>query len=428
MLCLILLNGVFSGAEIAILSLRRTRLQELVDSGSRGALAVAALRKDPERFLATVQVGITVIGATAAAFGGSSVAARLAPLIRSVPGLEQSADQVALAVVVAGVSYLSLVLGELVPKSLALRAGETYALLVGRPLAWVAWVARPLVWLLTATSNVFLRLFGDRTSFVEARLSSDELRQLVDEAATAGTVDRDIGEIAVRALEFSDRDVESVMVPRRDVVAVEWSSSVHDLAQLACTHGHTRVLVYEREPDNVLGFVNVRDALARGHVDPQFTLADALHPVPFVPATVPAPKLLRDLQQQRTHLAAVVDEQGTLMGIVTIEDLVEELVGDILSERDTPRNELRQEADGSVLAPASLPVRDVVRATGFELPERDGYTTLAGLVIHHAGRIPAPGDRVQEGDIELEVVEATHRRIKLVRLRPMPARVDEPAS
>src|SRR6266508_1505932 len=199
---LVLLNGVFAGAEIAIISLRATRLSQLVDEGRASARAVKRLRDEPERFLATVQVGITVVGATAAAFGGAALAQRLAPHLASVPLVARYAEALALALVVAIVSFLTLVLGELVPKSLALRASERYALLVARPLLALSELARPIVWFLTAVSNVVLRPFGDRTTFSEARLSVEEIEQLVDEAGKAGALDAPTAEITSRALAF----------------------------------------------------------------------------------------------------------------------------------------------------------------------------------------------------------------------------------
>lgn len=199
---LILLNGIFAGAEIAIVSLRPSRTRQLVDERRAGAAAVLALQRHPERFLATVQIGITVIGATAAAFSGASLAERVAPALAELGLSESSADEVALALVIGGVSYLSLVFGELVPKSIALRSNETYALLVGTSLRLLSSVARPLVWLLTKSSNAVLRPFGDATSFSESRVSAEELRQMVEDAARSGEVETRSGEMASRALEF----------------------------------------------------------------------------------------------------------------------------------------------------------------------------------------------------------------------------------
>ncbi|MFZ5476658.1 MAG: hemolysin family protein [Myxococcota bacterium] len=419
-LALVLLNGVFAGAEIAILSLRKTSLAELVEDGSSAARAVVRLREDPEAFLATVQIGITVVGATAAAFGGASLTAQLAPLIAAVPGLQRFAEDIAFGVVVGTVSFLSLVLGELVPKSLALRAGETYALLIGRPLAGLAWVGRPVIALLTGASNLVLRLFGDRTTFSETRLSREEVQQMVEEAATAGAVDPHAGEIASRALEFSTLDAYTVMVPRADIVMVPKDADAAALARAARTSGHARLPVYEGSPDNIVGVVNAREALADAVLGGPWAVETYLYPIVFVPDVMPAPVLLRKLQSERAHLALVIDEQGTIQGLVTVEDLVEELVGEIMTEKDQPRGKLARDADGSWLVAGNVPLHEVSRELGIELPEGD-YSTVAGLVIALGGRIPTPGESVAtEEGVTIEVVESTPRRVRTVRIRKGP--------
>jgi putative hemolysin len=423
-LVLILLNGVFAGAEIAILSVRRTRLRELAEEGSTRATAAIDLRAHPERFLATVQIGISVISATAAAFGGSRVAADIAPYIARVPFLAAEAEEIALALIIAAVAYLSLVLGELVPKSLALRSAESYALWIATPLAAVAWLARPLVWFLTASSNCVLRLFGDRTSFTETRYSSEELQQLVDEAASAGPVDPDVGEIASRALDLHDLDVSAVMVPRRALVAVPRKATIADIAAITRDKGIARVLVHEGDLDKITGYLAVRDALAAAVLQPVSSVEPYVRPVPFVPETMAATAVLKQLQAQGVPLAVVVDEQGTVLGLVTVEDLVEEIVGEILSEGETPAPAYRREADGSVLIPAATPIHELSRDLEIDLPDPESASTVGGLAIELAGRIPVVGEKFPVQHWVLEIAEASHRRVKAVRIRPAPA--DEP--
>lgn len=417
---LILLNGVFAGAEIAILSVRRTRLEELVEAGSRGANALTNLRADPERLLATLQVGITVIGSAAAAFSGSSIADRLAPTFAQIPYLADVADDLALGVVVAGVSYLSLVLGELVPKSLALRSAEVYALFVAPTLAGLSWMVRPLVWLLTGSSNVVLRIFGDQTSFSESRLSPEELQQLVAEAASAGTLEANVGEIASRAFDLDELDLSAVMVPRRDIVAIRSDASFDQLARTAMELGHARLLVHNGDLDDVLGFVNVREALARARMSPGLAVADLVRPVSFFPETMAVPTALRSLQAQRAHLAVVLDEQGSVRGLVTIEDLVEELVGEIWSEDEQAESTIHQNPDGTTLVQGATPIHEVNRALGIELPETETFSTIAGLILETVGRIPEQGEVVRVPGFALEVTDASRRRVKAVRITKDP--------
>lgn len=418
---LILLNGVFSGAEIAVLSIRKTRLAELVEEGERAAGVLTSLRAHPERFLATVQIGITLVGSAASALGGASVAEDLASVLVGVPVIAPYASQLALLMVVGTISYLSLILGELVPKSLALRYSESYGLFVSRPLSGLAWAATPLVWLLTASSNLVLRIFGDQTNFSEVRLSREELMQLMDEAATAGNLDPKAGEIASRALEFDNLDASTLMVPRPDMQTVPRDVTLARMRELAREGSHARLPVYDGELDNIVGFVNVREFLANAQDNPDFKVEDVLHPVPFVPEAMAAPTLLKELQRRRAQMALVVDEQGMVRGMVTMEDLVEELVGEIFSENEDDDDSFKTDRDGSALVHGGVPVHEVIRELGVELPEDDSFATVAGLCIHLAGRIPEPGTVLTtETGAVLEVVEGSPRRVRLVRIRKPP--------
>ncbi|MDY7232291.1 hemolysin family protein [Hyalangium rubrum] len=419
---LVLANGIFAGAEIALLSIRKTRLQELVDAGSGAARAVLALRDNPERFLATVQIGITVISATAAAFGGASIALRFAAVLEQVGVNPQHAEEVAFALVVGFVSFLSLVLGELVPKSLALRYAERYALLIAQPLRGLSRLMKPVVWFLTFSSNVVLRLFGDRTTFTESRLSADELQQLVEEAAKTGTVDPRTGDIASRAFEMAELTAVDVMVPRSRVIALRRHASTQEIQQMLLEEGHSRMPVYEGTVDNIVGYVIAKDLLGMAFEKQLIVLEDLLRPAYFVPETTRALDLLRQLQARRMHLAIVVDEQGGMSGLATIEDLVEELVGEIFSEHETPPEQLRREADGTVVVDAILTIRDVNRAVGLELPESESWSTVAGLCMSLAGAIPAAKTRLSlEDGTVLEVLEASPRKVKRVRIHPPPS-------
>ncbi|WXH32452.1 hypothetical protein WA016_06442 [Myxococcus stipitatus] len=425
---LVLANGVFAGAELAVISLRRTRLKELVEQGSGSAKAVEALRADPERFLATVQIGITVIGATAAAFGGASIANRLAPLLTGLGLPEQTADEVALAGVVVIVSYLSLVLGELVPKSLALRAGERYALLIGPPLRGLSWLMRPVVWFLTASSNVVLRLFGDRTNFSESRLSAEELQALVEEAAKQGSLDPRAGEIAARAFEMGELTVGELMVTREHIIALRRHASADEIRRTLLEHGHSRMPVFEGTMDNIVGYVIAKDLLGvawEGHL---IVLEDVTRPAFFLVETMRAMDALKELQRRRMQLAIVVDERGGVVGLLTVEDLVEEMVGDILSESETPEELVTRESPVAAVVQGSAAIRDINRELGLDLDENQDYSTVAGLSIALAGgAIPEPGTKLQtKNGLELEVLEATPRRVRTVRIH-LPAPKPESA-
>lgn len=429
-LALILVNGFFAGSEIAVVSLRKTRLRELVEAGSGAAKAVERLRAAPERFLATVQVGITVVGATAAAFGGASIAARLKPVLAALPLVGRFAEELSLALVVALVSYLSLVLGELVPKSLALRAAERYSLVVGRPIWFLSKLARPLVWFLTASSNTVLRFFGDRTSFTESRYSADEIQQILEEAARVGTIGADVSAIASRAIDFGELTAADVMVPRNRVVGIERSASPEELRRVLLEEGHSRMPVYQGSIDDVVGYISIKDVIALAWEQQLVVLEDLIRPAYFAPETMPATDLLREMQRRRIAIAVVVEESGGMAGIVTTEDLAEELVGELFSEQDEPVPEaVRRMPDGTAVVQAIAPIRDVNRALDLDLPEGSGWSTVAGLCIHLAGRIPARGERLESPDGSvLEIVEATERRVRVVRILPPPPPPEDEAT
>jgi putative hemolysin len=364
-------------------------------------------------------VGITVVGATAAAFGGAALAERLAPGLAHVPFLARYAGPIALAIVVAMVSFLSLVLGELVPKSIALRSAERYALLVSRPLLALSQVARPVVWLLTRASNLVLRPLGDRTTFSEARLSVEEIEQLVDEAGRAGALDQPTADIASRALAFRDLTAGDVMVPRSRIVALPRDAPPEELKRLLLEEGRARMPVYDGSLDEIVGYVMAKDLAAMAWEKHLIVLDDLVRPVLFVPATARAVHVLREMQRRRTQIAVVVDEHGGVAGLLTLEDLVEELVGDILGEQEQPEALFQKEPGGSALVRGEAPIREVNRALDLDLPEGEGYTTVAGLCIALAGSVPDRGAVLHSPDgTQVEVVDASPRVVRLVRLRP----------
>jgi len=422
-LVLVLANGLLAGAEIAILAVRKTRLVALVESGTRAAKAVLQLRDHPERFLATVQVGITVVSACAAAVGGRQVTSALAVWLEAM-GLGRFADEVAFALVIALVSFLSLVLGELVPKSLALRHSERYALFIGRFVVWMAWLSRPVVWALTSSSNAVLSLFGDRTTFTESRLSPEELQQLVEEASRSGSLDPKVGDIASRAFDFSALLVGAVMVPRGQIVAIKKGMKTDAILRILIEEGYSRVPVVEGTLDKVLGYIIAKDALALLHAADLIVLEDILRPVYVVHEATRAIEVLREMQRRRTQLAIVVDEHGTTAGLITIEDLVEELVGDIVSEHEQPEQLIVREGKGRAYVDGTAPLREVNRQLDLSLPDGEGsWSTVAGLCNALAGQVPARGMILTTEDgVEIDVVDASPRRVRGVRLRWNPER------
>lgn len=421
LVALVLANGLFAGAEMAVVSLRSTRLQQLLEGGRAGAHSLAALRSNPERFLATVQVGITLVGTAAAAFGGSAMAKRLEPLVARVPALQASAEEISFAIVVVLVAYLSLVLGELVPKSLALRSGEVYALLMARPLQGLAWLARPMVWFLTASSNIVLKLFHDRTNFVEGRISREEIQQMVEDAAETGALHEHASELAARALEFDKLTLGEVMIPRPRIDALPLHASGAQIRDFVLDKRRSRIPVHDGSLDNIVGYVSAKDIVGLAWDGKLIVLHDLLRPVKVFPETIQAIDVLRFMRREHVRVAVAVDEHGGLAGMVTFEDLVEEIVGEVYSESDEGRDAIVRAPDGSVEVRGDVPIREVNRELQIALEEPEGVTTLAGLSTSLAGGIPNRGARLAaNGGVILVVVDAGVRTVRRVRVIPPP--------
>lgn len=414
-LILTLINGFFSAAEIGILSVRRTRLLELANEGRRGAGAALRLRKNPERFLATVQVGITVLGATAGAFGGATLEAPLAAALAGL-GVHRLADELALALVVAFVSVLSIVLGELVPKSLALRSSERVSLLVARPLLWISRAARPVVWFLTTLSNILLRPFRDRTTFTESRLSPDELQHLVEEAASSGALLPAAGSIASRAIDLGALPISSLLIPRPQVAYLHRHATREEVWALLQSRPHSRYPVVAADLDSIEGYVTERDLVRQLVEERRIDLATILRQVPLVAARMTAVAVLRDLQERRSQLAVVIDSHGMTAGIVTIDDIAEEILGKILSENELPAEATLRDGEGHALVRADTPVQELNRELGLELPVSPDYSTLSGLLMHTSGKILQVGDETTVDGVRFKVLEATPRQVHRVRI------------
>jgi len=417
-LVLIVLNGVFSGAEIAILTIRATRLQQLVDSGSRRARTVFTLRNQPERFLATVQIGITVVGAAAAALGGATTAETLSAALTPLGMSEATAHVVALVCVVATISYLSIVLGELVPKSLALRHAEQYALFIG-PLVWtVSWLVGPAVRTLTASSNLVLRPFGDSTNFSESRLSPEELQELVEQAGKTGALDEETSEIASRALDFGLLTAGEVMLPRNRIDALPRHASFEDVKKILLEEGHARMPVYDGSLDNIVGYVSTKDVLALAWEGKLVVLEDLIRPPLFVPESTRATQVLEEMRKRRTAIAFVVDEHGGLSGLLTLRDLIEEVLGALSTDEDQVAEEfVRMEGEGRAVVRGYAPIRELNRALGTDLPEDEDYSTVAGFCLELAGGIPQRGTKLVAPDgTKFEILDASPHLVRQVRV------------
>ncbi|WP_065964016.1 hemolysin family protein [Curtobacterium sp. UCD-KPL2560] len=402
----VLVGGVFAAAEIALVSLRESQLQQLERRGSRGA-RVAALGRDPNRFLSAVQIGVTVAGFFSAAYGASSIAPDVAPLL-SGTGLDRgAAEAVALVLMTLVIAYLSLVFGELVPKRLALQRAEGFSMAVAPTLDRFATAMRPVIWVLSRSTDAVVRLFGGDPHARSESMSTEELRGLVDEH---DAIDAQGRRIARSALDAGDRTLRESMRPWYDVSTIDAASTIADATDHAIAAGHSRYLVTEGSRDGVAGFVHLRDLLRPA--DPGAPVSTLVRPVLALPETKSLSGALTDMRVGGHQIALVVDEYGGSAGMVTLEALLEDLVGRIRDEWDPEHDGTTAtagEVDGAVV------LEDLAADGGPVLPDGD-YETVGGLVQVHLDRVPRVGDVVEVGDHRLEVTRMDGHRVARLRV------------
>ena len=405
-LLLVMVNAAFAGSEVALISLREGQLRRLEREGEQGRL-VARLARDPNQFLSTIQIGITLAGFLASAAAAVSLAEPLVPLLDF---LGRAAEPAAVVLITLGLTYLTLVVGELAPKRIALQRPERWARRAARPLAVMSTLTRPAVWLLSKSTNLLVRLAGGDPRRQREAVTEEEVRDMI---ATGGVFRPDQRTILAEAIEVGERRLSDVVVPRRDVVAISADASVAEAIGILGGTTPGRAPVYRGDLDNVLGLVTLQDLVgASGRV------ADHLRPVLALPESIGVLDALRRLQAEREQLAIVLNEYGGSEGIITLEDLLEELVGEIYDEFDPDSLHIQPEPDGSLILPGSFPVHDLPDL-GISLPEGD-YATVAGLILERLGRIPGTGETVDIDDWRLEVLDVDHNAITQVRLLPLP--------
>ncbi|HEY7558332.1 MAG TPA: hemolysin family protein [Candidatus Binatia bacterium] len=416
---LILANGFFAASEIAIIATRKSRVDALLEKGVKSAAAVARLKNEPDRFLATVQIGVTLVSTLASAIGGAAAIAFLKPLLEAspLPVVAQWSEPLAILFVVLPIVYFSLVLGELVPKSLALRFSEQIALLVARPIDFLARVSSFLVKSLTAASNAVLWIFGGKEAEGANFISVEEVKSLIREGAAKGIFNETEKELIHSVFEFADTPVKAIMKPRTEIHAIEIGASLTDVAKSFVDSGFSRIPVYEGDLDRVVGVLYNKDIFRALQERGEFRMRDCLHPAFFAPSSLPISELLKQLQRRHLALALVVNEFGEIEGLATVEDIVEEIVGEIRDEYDREeRGPVERLADGSWIIQGSALLRDL--KSDFDLPfdESPDYLTLAGFVLAQLKRIPRGGEWVERNGYRLTIVDMEGRRIVKIKL------------
>jgi len=412
-LSLTVLNGIFSLSELAIVSARKARLKGMAEAGSSGARAALALQENPGRFLSTVQIGITLVGVLAGTSAGDSIGGNVTDFLLplGVPeGLSKGAGTV---IAVAFITYLSVVVGELVPKHLALGNTEGFACLMARPMTIVSKVSAPVVWLLDASTKVILTLMGKRSG-PESAVTEEEVKTIMAEAETAGVLEADERKMISGVMRLGDQGVRGIMTPRTDVDWIDLSDTEEAIRKLLINTKQSRLPVTESDPDAMLGVVQARDLLAAALSGKPLNVRDHVIQVPVVPDTIEALDALTVLQQSDVPMALVHDEYGHFEGLVTPADVLDAIAGAFRSDEDASGSEAFQREDGSWLIAGSMRAFILEEKLGIKLPEDRTYDTVAGLVIDVLRSMPETGDRADAYGWRFEVVDMDGRRIDKV--------------
>jgi putative hemolysin len=419
-LLLILLNGVFALSELALASARRARLAVLERKGVAGSTIARELAADPQRFLPTVQIGITLVSMLTGVFGGARIAGDLRTLLETVPALAPMAETLSLAVVVVVTTYLTLVLGELVPKHLALRRPEQVSAYVAPSIAWMARVSSPVVWLLDHSSRAVLRLFGlHRTP--RQTVTEEELKALLIEGAQAGVLEIEERDMIERLLRLADKPVRAIMTPRTEIAWIDRTDPPKEIAATLKSAPHSRFVVCDGAVDNVVGVARAKDILDRLLDGGEVSLAAALRQPMVVPDTVTALDALERLRSDALGIALVMDEYGSFEGVVTAADVLEAIVGDP-SDAEAQPGSAESGEQGALVMDGLMPVDELkARLSLPDLPAEGSYHTLAGLVLALLRRVPRVGDRIVFSGWRFEVLEMDGRRVDKVRASREPA-------
>jgi putative hemolysin len=410
---LIGLNGLFALSELSIVSARKARLKTMVDNGHAGAATALRLAEDPGRFLSTVQIGITLVGILAGAFSGAALGDRLTQIFldQGMPG--RAAEPLGYGLVIGIITYLSVVVGELVPKHLALKSPEGIACAVAPLMALISRIGAPVVWLLDASTKLIFRFFGQSTES-DSAVTEEEIKTIMAEAETAGVIETDERKMIAGVMRLGDRVVRGVMTPRTDVDWIDVDDTTPEIREVLINTAHSRLPVAQGHPDNMLGVVQARELLAASLRDEPLDIRVHIRRAPIIPDTLDALDALEVLRQAEVPMALVHDEYGHFDGVVTPADILDAIAGAFRSDEGTAEPEAMQREDGSWLLAGWMPADEMADQLGIALPERRDYETVAGLVIGELQHLPGTGEAVEALGWRFEVVDLDGRRIDKV--------------
>ena len=422
---LILFNGVLAASELAVVSSRKTRLEAMAEQGNRGARVALGLLEDPGTFLATVQIGITLVGIVAGAYSGATFADTLGDWLDGFAWIAPNGDAVAITVVVIAITYLSLVVGELVPKRIALTNPERLAAAVARPMRMVSRVGAPAVWLLRRSSDLILRVLG-LSGVREASVTEEEVKSLIAEGTQAGIFEPEERGMIEGVLRLADRSVRAIMTPRAEVSWIEVSTPRDEILRRLRDDRYTEILVCEGSIDHPLGLIDASDVISALLDASDVRLADIVRKAPVIPEQTRILDLIEVFRTAHEHFAIIVDEYGTTQGIVTSTDILESIAGDLPDSTDDAAPMVVRRDDGSWLVDGLLPIDEFGDLVGIKGLHGGGFETVAGLVLDRLGRIPEAGARIAIDGLVIEVVDMDGRRIDKLLVLPTAATPAEP--
>ncbi|HHW20940.1 hemolysin family protein [Thermodesulfovibrio thiophilus] len=414
---LIILNGVFAASEISVVTLRKSRLKQLIEEGKPGALIVNKFKENPDRFLATIQVGINVIGSLASAIAGAYAVKNIKPLIESVPidFVKVSAEPISIAVVVILITYFSVVLGELIPKSIGLYNPDWVSLKTAKFIDNFSKITYFLVKILTVSTNFILKPFGLRAFSQRGFISQEELKLLIEEGEEKGIFEPEERQLIHSAFSFAEITVKEIMIPAPQMVTVSIYMSVDEIKKIILDEKFSRYPVTGKDLNDIRGIMHAKDFYNALIKNPdRVDIKRLLKPPMFVPETMKINILLKEMQKKRVHMAVVVDEYGVVTGLVTLEDILEELVGEIRDEYDIEMPVITM-PDGSMIIDASISVRDLKEDYGIDIAESEEYETLGGFILTALQRIPKVGDTVTIDGKIFKVIEMVGQRISKIK-------------
>lgn len=417
-LILTLINGVLAMSELAVASSRMPKLRSMAEQRMPGAKAALSLASDPGRFLSSVQIGITLIGIVAGAVSGATLGQRVSGWLLELGVPETIAEPLAFGTVIGAITYLSLIIGELVPKQIALRNPERIACLVAPGMMLLARVAAPVVWLLDKSGRFVLVLLG-HSNKDDATVTDAEIHSLIAEAESAGVIEPEERAMIAGVMRLGDRPVRSVMIPRADVLMIDVDEPAASLARIINETGHSRFVVYEKSQDNIIGVLQAKDVAVVALQKKTPVIRKLVKQAPVIPDTVDALDVVAKLKKADVHFGLVYDEYGHFEGVVTSSDILEAIVGAFQEEKRAPEPEFTERADGSLLVAGWTPVDQVMQRLGLPVPGARNYQTLAGFVLDKLGHLPVAGEAVQERGYRFEVVDLDGRRIDMVLVQQL---------